>query len=777
MTTNWIHLPRVLLSNLAVAALLTMALLQPANAQLQASSRVDLSRAEDAFKPVFEPALYIETLEGTITIDGDLDDAGWRNAARATNFSETFPEEQAKPPIDITTFFTYDDAHLYVAFSIKDDPRAIRSNYSDRDQIWQDDYVGLALDTNGDGQEVYFIASNPLGIQGDTRISRNNEDLGFDLVYKSEGKITEDGYQVEMQIPFRSIRFPNADVQSWKATVWVTHPRDSRNTYSWAAMSRDNPCWPCQFGSLEGIANVESAGNLEILPAFTGVQAGGLNDFDNPDSGFNNDRIKTEPSLNLKYGITSDLTADLAINPDFSQIEADAAQIDANSTFALFFEERRPFFQEGSDLFNTEVQTVYTRSINDPIVANKMTGRFGATNVAYIGARDNNSPLLLPFEERSELVNVGKSFSNIVRVKHNFRDNSYIGALVTDRRQDEGGGGTTVALDGTWRFLTKYLINAQWVGSHTQEINDPALSEGFNDETFDRGKYTSALDGEKYSGHALSTEFLRDGRHWWFELEYSQFSPTFRADNGFIRQNDIRDFSFFNGFNIYPEKIGFIDRISPRGGFGREWNFDNVQKEDFGFVGMFMQMKAQTRAFVGMEVNRELFRGIEFDGYKNYNLFVGSNFSEPVQLGVELGAGEAIARNIDVPELGDRLNISAWATIRPTDRLSFEPQYSFSRLRDQDTGEDFFNGYILRVRTNYQFSRRFFLRTVVQYNDFAERLEVDPLLTYRINPFSAFYVGSTHDYATFPGRTPDASRFLQQSQRQFFFKFQYLFRT
>ncbi len=775
--TKWIHPPRLFCLGLIAAGLFSLVMLKPAQAQLSTASQVDISKADDSFNPVFEPSLYIKTMQGAIEIDGDLDDAGWRGTAQATNFSETFPEEQVKPPIDIAAYITYDADYLYVAFKIDDDPKAIRSNYSDRDQIWQDDYVGIALDTNGDGQEVYFIASNPLGIQGDTRISRNNEDLGFDLVYKSEGKITDDGYQVEMQIPFRSIRFPNADVQSWKATLWITHPRDSRNTYSWAAMSRDNPCWPCQFGYLEGIEGVKSAGNLEILPAFTGVQAGTLNNLDDPDSGFNNDRIKTEPSLNLKYGITSDLTADLAINPDFSQIEADAAQIDANSTFALFFEERRPFFQEGSDLFNTEVQTVYTRSINDPIVANKMTGRFGSTNVAYIGARDNNSPLLLPFEERSELVNVGKSFSNIVRVKQNFKDNSYIGALVTDRRQDDGGGGTAFAIDGTWRFLTKYLINAQWVGSHTQEINDTSLSEGFNDETFGRGKHTAALDGEKFNGHALTTEFLRDGRHWWFETEYSQYSPTFRADNGFIRQNDIRDFSFFNGFNIYPEKIGFIDRISPRGGFGREWNFDNVQKEDFGFVGMFVQMKAQTRAFAGLEMNRELFNGVEFDGIRQWNFFVGSNFSEPVQLGASLNTGKSIARNIDVPELGNSLNINAFATIRPTDRLSFEPQYSFSRLRDLDTGEDFFNGYILRVRTNYQFSRRFFMRTIVQYNDFAERLEIDPLLTYRINPFSAFYVGSTHDYATFPGRTQDASRFLQHSERQFFFKFQYLFRT
>ena len=305
------------------------------------------------------------------------------------------PGDQTQPSIDITTYLAYDDENLYVAYVIEDDPAAIRANLSDRDAIWQDDYAGMILDPNGDGQSLYFIASNALGIQGDTRISPNNEDMGFNLIFKSEGKITDTGYQIEMAIPFKSLRFPNTDVQTWRATFWITHPRESRNTYSWAAMSRDNPCWSCQFGTLNGIVGVKSGKNLEILPAFTGAQAGALNDAGDPDSGFDDGRIDIEPSLNLKYGITSELTLDATINPDFSQIESDVAQIDVNSTFALFFPERRPFFQEGADLFNTEIQTVYTRSINDPIVANKLTGRFGSTNVAYIGARDNTSPLML----------------------------------------------------------------------------------------------------------------------------------------------------------------------------------------------------------------------------------------------------------------------------------------------------------------------------------------------------------------------------------------------
>ncbi len=195
--------------------------------------------------------------------------------------------------------------------------------------------------------------------------------------------------------------------------------------------------------------------NLEILPTVTGSQSGRLADFSRPKGAFDNDRATAEPSIDVKYGITSDLT-DLTLNPDFRQIESDAALIDVNSTFALFFPERRTFFQEGSDLFQTSMQTVYTHTINDPIVANKLTGRFGNTSIGYIGARDNESPVLLPFEESSRLVSGGISVSNTLRVRQSFANNSFIGVLVTDRKLDAGGAGSTFGLDGSIRFLTNY---------------------------------------------------------------------------------------------------------------------------------------------------------------------------------------------------------------------------------------------------------------------------------------------------------------------------------
>jgi len=191
------------------------------------------SEANTAFQANILPSLDIPYVSGSIKMDGLLDEPMWQEASVAANFSESNPSERAVPEIGIRALMAYDESHLYIAYIIEDDPEDIRARLSDRDQIWQDDYAGILLDTNGDGQVVYFISANPLGIQGDTRSNGDNEDESFDLIYDSAGTITPTGYQIEMAIPFRSLRFPEADIQEWRATFWITRPREDRYTYSW----------------------------------------------------------------------------------------------------------------------------------------------------------------------------------------------------------------------------------------------------------------------------------------------------------------------------------------------------------------------------------------------------------------------------------------------------------------------------------------------------------------------------------------------------------------
>ena len=188
-------------------------------------------------------------------------------------------------------------------------------------------------------------------------------------------------------------------------------------------------------------------------------------------------------------------------------------------------------------------------------------------------------------------------------------------------------------------------------------------------------------------------------------------------------------------------------------------------------------MIRQTHLSMDYSLRRERFQGVDFDDLSELEVFVQSQLTERVQLGANVELGRDIARNLDTPETGNSFELSAFGTLRPTPRLNLRPSVTYAELSKRNADETYFSGYIARVRADYQFTRRFFLRAVVQYNDFSERLDLDPLFTYRINPFTVFHVGSTHTFDTFPGQVQGEDRFLQQSQRQFFFKFQYLIRT
>ena len=733
------------------------------------------------FQAQVQPSLEVRPAPGPITIDGELDDRGWQGAARATGFSETFPAERAEPPVDSEVWITYDQEHLYLAFIARDAPGTIRSSIVDRDRMWQDDYFGILLDTYGDAAWAYFLFANPLGVQGDSRFSTaSGEDDGFDIVYRSEGRITDEGYQVEMQVPFKSLRFPDRPVQTWRVTFWRTRPRESRATYSWAAMSRDEPCFLCQFGTLTGFEGVEAGGGLELFPTVVASQAAGLHDPTDPGSGLDNESVDAEAGLGLRYAFSNGLTAEAAFNPDFSQVESDVGQIDVNETFALFFPERRPFFQEGSDLFDTFIDAVYTRQINDPDAAVKLIGRLGRTSLAYLGARDEHTPLLLPFEERSFVGQAGHSVSNILRYRQTYGgDESYLGALLTDRRFEDGrGAGTLAGFDGVQRFLGNYRLEYQLVGSRTVEPDDPSLTEGVNGLTFDRGAHTAAFDGETFSGWGQYTSLERSARHWNFDIDYWASSPTFRADNGFETRNDFRQLIGFTELNLYPE-IDWLDRFTADVRAARIWNFDGVRKDDFIQPTLEFTLKRQTFMEFGHLWGRERFADIDFGGIRRWFLFLESNFSEPVKAGFFVEQGRRISRNSDPPQLGTGTDVEVFGTIRPFQRLTIEPSLVYANLRTVEGDDEIFDGYILRTRTTFNFSRELFLRLVLQYDDFDDRFDVEPLLTYKINPFTQFYIGSSQVFRSFEEPLDDRGDRRDdfvQTGRQFFAKLQYLFR-
>src|SRR5262245_23904344 len=520
-------IPSLLSCSAAIAVFASAALAQAPRDSVRApGDSAQASGSSSVFHPNLKPSIQAVRIDTPIKVDGDLTEPAWQNATKVANFAQWNPTNLERPPVETEAMLAYDSDNLYVAVIAYDDPRSVRANMRDRDQIYQDDFVGLFIDTMGDGSWAYEIWSNPLGVQGDILWTPTSEDDRFDMVFSSKGKITERGYQVEMAIPFSSLRFPNKDVQTWRTTFWRNHPRSSRGQYSWAAISRSEPCWQCQWGTMTGIQDVHGSGNLEMLPYVTASQKSVLRNPTDLTSGLHDGDPDADAGLNLRYTFTSIMSAAAAINPDFSQVESDAAQVDVNTTFALFYPEKRPIFQEGTDLIQTNIQAIYTRSINDPSVAARFTARAHRSSFVTAVARDEHSPFLLPFEEESAVTPGGKSTTTLARFRQILGQESNAGFLLTDRRMDDGGSGTTYGVDGTLRFLRNYRFEWQALGSHTNEPVSVRMSDDINGQlvypTFDHGKHTAAFDGETYSGAAYYGGFRRDGKVWNAEALYHQ---------------------------------------------------------------------------------------------------------------------------------------------------------------------------------------------------------------------------------------------------------------
>jgi len=724
------------------------------------------------FKPQFKPSLTIHKTTQPIVIDGNLNDPGWNNAATATSFSEFSPGDNVRPMDPTRVLVTYDKSNLYVAFIAESDPNQIRVSMTDRDVPFQDDYLGIVIDTYGNSTWGYEIFANPYGIQMDGKLLSNGDDMSFNMVFQSKGKITDSGYQVEFAIPFRSLRFPDAPNPVWRITFYRNQPRDSRHEYSWAAIDRDNPCLLCQLGYLRGLQGITSGHNIELLPEGNLSQRSFLTDEDDPNSTFKTRPVKASASLGLKYGLTSTSTFDLTINPDFSQVEADPAQIDVNSTFALSYPERRPFFQEGNNLFDTWMDLVYTRSINDPSVAAKFTGRFHQTDIAYIGAKDERTPIILPFEEQSEFVGDEhriRSYSNILRVMQYFGEESHIGLLLTDRRLDHGGSGTVISADSRIRFSQNDRLELQVAASQTVEPNDTLLSSGIDNIRFGEKNYSSIFDGEKFWGYSALASFEHQARIWYYDLSYQSNSPTFRAANGFITGNNFQYAEYNSGW-VFRPNTKIFDRIEPGFEVGYKWNFEQIRKDKWAVTYLSATLTRQTQINLHYILSRERFQSTDFPGIHRIEFNVNSQLSEAFSAGISLETGRSIARNEDPPLLGKSFQAGAWSTIKPAEQLSIEPEIDYSQMIHPVNDTTIYAGYVFRTRISYQFTRRFFIRLFIQYDDFNRNYDIDPLLTYRINAFSVIYLGATHNYHNF--RTPVNNKL---TSRQYFFKFRYLF--
>ena len=701
-----------------------------------------------------------------ISIDGIFNESAWSTAASTDNFLEFQPGNNVDPPVSTEVKVTYDKDNLYVAFKAYADPKDIRATLQKRDQAYRDDFVAILIDTYGDANSAVMIGSNPLGVQLDALNQGNDDDDSYDVIYESKGKITDEGYQVEMAIPFSSLSFPKKKIQDWKVTFFRNLPRDARHMIVWGGFDRSNACWLCQMGTLKGIQGIEQKGRLEFLPTLVGSQASELDE---------NDLLKKgdsfgEASLGIKYSFSSARMAEIAINPDFSQVEADEEQIDVNSTFALHYPEKRPFFNEGADLINTPVNVIYTRSINNPTVAGRIINRGQKDNWVLLSAFDENSPYIVPGEEQSFTRMGGKSYSNIFRYKRALNEGSFLGLIATDRRMlDNNGSGSVLGFDTRYRFNDKYQVEFQSVFSHTQEPNDSLLvsMSTFGDN------HTFTFDGESFSGNALELEFQRNTEHWRLEAGYDYKTPTFRAENGFESANNNRRIYGRSLWIYFPDN--FFSQVLGGIHTGVEHNLDGQQKSKYIAFFSNLAMPRQTRLNVTYARRLQYrFKDTELNGTYDLRINLNSQFSERYQFGTNIGRHVAPVRFLEVPEEGRLTTTGFWARMQASDRMNIGLSYNSQKMTTMDKETDYFSGYTTTLRASYQHNKSLGLKVLAQYNDFSKTFQIQPLLTYQPSPFTIFYIGSTSNQNV-DGLAMNTIRDGQLTNRQYFMKFQYLF--
>ena len=378
-------------------------------------------------------------------IDGVLDDEVWNAAALITEFTQQAPIGGAPATEETDIYIAYDSQNLYFGFHVHyEDPSIMRANRVERDRAMMDDLMTVYFDTFLDQQRGYQFAVNAYGVQGDGIVTAGRRGFGgggggipfadrsWDALFDTGGQIVEDGYTAEMAIPFKSLRYPTpgeGEPYLWGFQIIRGVRGKDQENQVWAPMSRDETSFFAQMGLLEGMTDISTSRNLEILPTFTAIQYG---EIDPTMPGFANQATDPDAGVNVKYGVTSDLTADFTINPDFSQIESDRPQIEVNQRFPLFFSELRPFFVEGAEIFNIQapVTFVHTRTMVDPDYGAKLSGQIGRFSVGVLAANDR-APGKVDNPEDSAFDQTAQTF--IARASYDLYAESNIGAIVTDR--------------------------------------------------------------------------------------------------------------------------------------------------------------------------------------------------------------------------------------------------------------------------------------------------------------------------------------------------------
>tara|TARA_Y100000588_G_scaffold319351_1_gene349361 strand:+ start:1864 stop:4110 length:2247 start_codon:yes stop_codon:yes gene_type:complete len=708
-------------------------------------------------------------------IDGILDDEVWLTAAHLTEFTQQSPLDGAPATEDTDVYIAYDSDNIYFGFYAHyEDPSIMRANRVERDRASMDDLMTIYFDTFLDQQRGYDFDVNGYGVQGDGvmtvtggRGGRNSgrpaaaipfADRSWDALFDTGAQIVEDGYTAEMAIPFKSLRYPTppeGEPHRWGFQIVREVKSKNEENQVWAPMSRDEASFFAQMGLIEGMIDLSTSRNIEILPTFTTIQYGEL---DTTQPIFTNQNPDPDAGVNLKYGLTSNLTADFTVNPDFSQIESDRPQIEVNQRYPLFFSELRPFFVEGSEIFNVTapVTLVHTRTMVDPDYGAKLTGQVGRFTLGALGANDR-APGRVDDQTSSAFGQTAKTF--IGRAKFDLYSESHIGAMVTDREFLDGYS-RLAGLDSNFRLgsVTRLAVNA--FGTNRQQ---PGSSED--------------------TGNFLGTFLSSSGRNLNASVLAYQISPDFHTDVGFVRRRDQRNTQANIGYRFWPE--GQLINWGPSVSYGRNYDFDGILQDETKSARMSFSFARSISLYGNVNYDMERWSQIDFQKSR-FGIGGRANPSRSYSFGGNFSVGNEIFYSEAF--LGHQVNWSVNGSVRPTDALQTNLNFSHRRFTDPTNNDEVkFDVKIIRAQSTFQFTDRLGLRNITEWNTEDRTFDFNMLFNYTVNAGTVFYVGYDDHYQQGDLLRGDTNsdgfleqlywtKQLQRTNRAIFMKFQYLFR-
>ena len=670
-----------------------------------------------------------------IIVDGVIDEKEWSGAQPVSIRYEVSPRENTPAPVRTDVLLKYDEKNIYIAFQAFDpDVRQIRAQYSDRDSIGGQDCVSVYLDTFDDQKKCYVFACNPLGIQQDSvKADGESEDLSWDTIWVSKGIVNGHGFSVEMSIPFKALTYPSRkNEQVWRISLFRQYPREFNRQLLSNKRDRNHSNYMSDFNTAKGIVKTNSIKELEINPSVVYSSARSRAHFGDSLGEFQG---SSSIGLDVRYSPASNMIINSTFNPDFTQVEADALQLDINRRFTLYYEEKRPFFLEENTQFQTLDDVFYSRTVSDPSVGAKITGKTDSYSYGAFVVQDSITNFINPGQQESSLISWDhSSTASVLRFSRNVFRKSSLGFIFTNRNGGDYSN-NVFGVDGRVYLSSADTIDFQGLLSKTQ---NPTVSN--ND----------SLNGGKKSGNSFNFLYYHDSRNWSIRFHSIRRTKDFRADLGYITQVDFQKTLGYFGRNYFPKNDSFISEYQYRieGSITKDLDGNTLESAFELRNRLYFQKQSYLLLYGGKK--REFYKQKEYR-YSYFRLLYGCEPSKFFSFDLDMNGGKKI--DYVNNRLGDYISLQANAKFKFSVHSTIDVDCSRERLKIGS--EELYNASILQLKWLYNFSSTFFVKTIVHhthikrnqdlYADFvnsdSKKTYAQILLNYKVNPKTLCYLG------------------------------------